>query len=276
MARLFNAFLFKIRRDLTFRITLIVGVALAVVMAALYGLIDALDNGTMMYLTGQTMLINSVSPVQNFGLAIPINLISFTCLEFTQGTIRNKIIAGNSKFKIYMSLLLSGLVFTFVLLFVYLGLCTLLGTIFGGFDIVNKPVVLLSSIGSGLMFATGPYILQTLLISILIYAMVTALAIFIATAFRVIGPTIPIVVITLMAGYFASVIIFAGYRDNTGLINTMRFINPLFGLIDVTADSSGHLGYSGITLIGSVVCNLGYAAIFTVAGCLLFMKRDVK
>ena len=115
MQRLFNAFLFKIRKDATFRITLIIGAALAVFMTVLYGLLEkfAGSNG-IKYLDGQSMLLNSMSPVQNYGIAIPVNLISFTCLEFTQGTIRNKIIAGNSKFKIYASLCLSGLIFSFL------------------------------------------------------------------------------------------------------------------------------------------------------------------
>ena len=42
--------------------------------------------------TGQSMLVFSMSPAQNFGIAIPINLAVFIVLEFTQGTIRNKVI----------------------------------------------------------------------------------------------------------------------------------------------------------------------------------------
>ena len=108
MKRLFKAFLFKLTRDLTFRITLIIGAGMALLMTGIYLVIDltAATEGVLgdtKFLTGQTMLIASMSPAQNYGLAIPINVVSFICLEFTQGTIRNKIIAGNSKFKIYAS-----------------------------------------------------------------------------------------------------------------------------------------------------------------------------
>ena len=127
MSRLFKAFIFKVRKDITFRITLIVGAGIAVFMAVLFLVLQTAMKeqlGGQKLLTGPNMLLNSFSPVQNFGIAIPVNLISFTCLEFTQGTIRNKIIAGNSKFKIYASLCLSGLLFTFALLLVYVGICT--------------------------------------------------------------------------------------------------------------------------------------------------------
>ena len=74
MARLFKAFFFKISRDLTFRITLIVGAAFAVFTCLLFLIPnDSGVNGC----TGQNMLLNTLSPITNFGIAIPINLISF-------------------------------------------------------------------------------------------------------------------------------------------------------------------------------------------------------
>ena len=111
MGNLFKAFLFKLRKDLTFRITLFIGLGLAVLMTLIYLGIDlvvkALEEDPSSYkfvfCTGQNLFINSLSPAQNFGIAIPINLITFTVLEFTQGTIRNKIIAGNSKTNIYQN-----------------------------------------------------------------------------------------------------------------------------------------------------------------------------
>ena len=135
MGNLFRAFFFKLRRDLTFRITLIVGAGLAILMMVLFLIIDNfLGDFDARVCSGQTLFLVSFTPTSNFGLAIPINLITFTVLEFTNGIIRNKIVAGNSKFKIYLGLFLSGLVFALSLLFVYVGLCTLLGTICGGFD----------------------------------------------------------------------------------------------------------------------------------------------
>ena len=106
MNRIIKAFLFKLKKDLTFRITLIVGLSVAVLMTLINFLIDfsSRDETGIKFAmcNGQNLLLSSLSPIQNFGLAIPINLIAFTVAEFTQGVIRNKIIAGNSKRKVYI------------------------------------------------------------------------------------------------------------------------------------------------------------------------------
>ena len=93
MLRLFKAFLFRLKRDLTFRITLFIGLGVAVFMTILYLVLEkALGGGkdTFRLLTGESMLISSLNPAENFGIAIPVNLVSFIIIEFTHGTIRNK------------------------------------------------------------------------------------------------------------------------------------------------------------------------------------------
>ena len=281
MGRLFLAFLFKLRKDLTFRITLIIGAGVAVFMTLLYFLIDQLAGESFKALTGQTMLLVSMSPVQNYGFAIPINLINFIILEFTQGTIRNKIIAGNSKLKIFFSLYLSGLVFAFALISVYLGLCTLLGTIFGGFDLSIPAMVGVS----GTALVDVKFILLSLLVCAFIYAFVTAFAVFIATLFRVMGPAIPIVVITLMIAYFGGFIVSMSYSDNEVVLNILRFADPLYALSGATYDVSEVMAgtaqypkayYEQSTIIGNIVSCTAYSALFLHFGAWLFIKRDVK
>ena len=277
MLRLFKAFIFKIFRDLTFRITLIIGAGIAIFMALLYALLDAsLDLEGVKMLTGQGMLVNSMSPVQNYGIAIPVNLITFTCLEFSQGTIRNKIIAGHSKAKIYASLFLSGLIFAFLLLGVYLGICTALGTIFGGFDL---DVVTMAGTGYGMFSAK--YILQMLLACVVTYISVVSFTIFFATLFRSIGPSIPVVMILLMICYLGATIVSAmALFDMPGLeilINFMKVINPLYALgSSPSLDANNKFYLENDVVIASVISNLVYATIFFVGGIFIFKKRDVK
>lgn len=279
MGRLLKAFVFKIRKDITFRITLIIGAAIAVFMAVLYFALDRITSASDIpdskFLTGPNMLINSMSPIQNFGIAIPVNLISFTCLEFTQGTIRNKIIAGNSKFKIYASLFVSGLIFAFSLLFVYLGVCTALGSIFGGFNL-EKPTIA----GTAAGYASVGFILKMLLICVVTYISVVSFAIFIATAMRSIGPSIPIVMVTLMfAGLFVTIVSsMKEFYNMSTLLQVLKFVDPLYGLVggpELNKDTL-KIFIANDTLIASVINNLAFAAIFFAAGSLLFKKRDVK
>ena len=270
MGRLFRAFFFKIRKEPSFKITLIIGASVALVMSLLYLLVDKTEGSHL--LSGPNMLLNSTSPVSNFGIAIPINLVSFTCLEFTQGTIRNKIIAGNSKFKIYVSLFLTGLIYTFALLIVYVGVCTLLGVIFGGFDF--KQAVMVGIYGAG--YPNPTIIAQVLIVSLCIYVFLTSLAVFVGTTFRTVGPTISVVVVVILLAYFGSVIVMAAFRDNESVLTIFKVIDPMYALIDILPDAGGNLCYESSTFILSIVSNLAYAAIFFVAGSLIFKHRDVK
>ncbi|MBO7573752.1 MAG: hypothetical protein J6T25_03145 [Bacilli bacterium] len=280
MGRLFKAFIFKIRRDVTFKITLIVGAGIAVFITLLYLILqNALPDefADTKLLTGPTMLLNSFSPVQNFGIAIPVNLISFTCLEFTQGTIRNKIIAGNSKFKIYASLCLSGLIFAFALIIVYAAICTGLGSIFGGFDL-SQPIALMTGQKA---YIDGIFILKYLLIVVVVYISVVSFAIFMATSFRNIGPCIPIVMITLMVCYLSVTIIASISNDPrvdvSGVKAVLKIINPLYALSGgMEIDSAAKAYIPNGTLIAAIINNLVYAGLFFTAGSLLFKKRDVK
>lgn len=280
MGKLFKAFFFKLSKDLTFRITLIIGLALAVVLSLIYFGIDVLASGEdgiqHNMCTGQSMFFNSISPAQNFGIAIPVNLITFTVLEFTQGTIRNKIITGNSKTKIYFTLFFTGLIFTLSLLFAYVGLCVGLGSIFGGFDI-NGTIVGSTSLG-GHIDAT--YFVRMLVITLLVYLSITAFTIFFATLFRNIGPCIPVVIVMIMMLYFSGMIA-SLMKDTEGtevFVNVMKYVNPMYALNDASILDSmkGTLAMADDTFIASIVNNSIYTIIFLLGGWLVFRKRDVK
>ena len=288
MGRLIKSFFFKLTRDLTFRIVLIIGAGLAFLMTGLYLLID-LGLGTfgenIKFLSGPNMLLTSLSPVDNFGLAIPICLITFICLEFSQGTIRNKIIAGHSKFKIYSALMISGLILTFSLLLVYVGLCTLLGTIFGGFDL-EQPIVLLTLTILG-AYSDGVYIAQMLVTAIVVYISIVSYTIFFAALFRNIGPCIPVFIIALlMLSVVGSMVAMIGDAlENEALVNFVKIVDPLYVLsgggttesyVVVNDTPKAYVSIETGAFVATIVNNLVYAALFFVGGAFIFIKRDVK
>ena len=305
MARLMRAFFYKLSKDITFRITLIIGAGIAFFMTGLYLILqnalgDELEGVKM--LSGQTMLISSFSPVQNFGLAIPINLISFIYLEFSQGTIRNKIIAGHSKAKIYTSLYLSGLVFAFALLLVYIGLCTGLGTIFGGFD-PNGYAMAGTSIGGKI---SGEFLIKFSVLAIFSYVSIVSFTIFVVTTFRNMGPSIPVVILALFACYFLAMILSVAVStvemtmasemqiamqegreidltEMEGALKTFKDINyvlkvvdPLYGISVVESNEAGVATVDNLSFFGGIGSNLVFAGLFFGFGCLEFSKRDVK
>ena len=292
MLRLFKAFIFRLRRDLTFRITLFIGIGLALFMTVLYLILEYTLNAEageagikIKMLTGQGMLISSLSPAQNFGIAIPVNLISFTIIEFTHGTIRNKIIAGNSKGKIYASLFLSGIIFSIVLMAVYASLCTLLGTIFGGFNPTDgiNPTAIMN--GSGNAKVSGQYIVRIIIVSIVSYVSITSFAVFIATLTRQIGGAIPIVIIGILFCYlFATVISTAALLSDSldTLINVTRIVDPLFAqneqFFEIVNSETGEMiqKMRDETFVAAIISNIVYASLFFFAGFFIFKKRDVK
>ena len=300
-----RAFFYKLSKDITFRITLIIGAGIAFFMTGLYLILqnalgDELEGVKM--LSGQTMLISSFSPVQNFGLAIPINLISFIYLEFSQGTIRNKIIAGHSKAKIYTSLYLSGLVFAFALLLVYIGLCTGLGTIFGGFD-PNGYAMAGTSIGGKI---SGEFLIKFSVLAIFSYVSIVSFTIFVVTTFRNMGPSIPVVILALFACYFLAMILSVAVStvemtmasemqiamqegreidltEMEGALKTFKDINnvlkvvdPLYGISVIESNEAGVATVDNLSFFGGIGSNLVFAGLFFGFGCLEFSKRDVK
>lgn len=283
MAKLFNAFLFKLRHDLTFKITLIIGVALALFMTGLYLLLQYITE--QIILTGQLMLVASLSPAQNFGLAIPVNLITFTVLEFTQGSIRNKIIAGHSKGKIYLSLCLNGLVFSFALISVYVLLSFGLGSIFGGFDPEGSSM---SVAALGMVKMAPFYLVKLLVVAVFIYIGITCFAIFIASLFRSIGPSIPIVIVVIVFTYLIGTVITSISNDET-LTWIVRIFDPYYALganelevVSTTIVNGKEVPTEyqqtlyNETFISGIISNAVYSALFFIGGLIIFKKRDVK
>ena len=294
MKQLFISYLYRLRHDLTFKITLLIGAGMALFMSLLYfGLGKALETPMI---NGQMMLYSSLSPAQNFGLAIPINLITFTVMEFTQGSIRNKIIAGNSKSKIYTSMFLNGLVFAFVLLTVYALLSFGLGIALAIPDAFDKDGVFQfskcfdpnGSVGTGV--GTAHYfLLKYIVIAVFVYIFLVAFTIFFASLFRNIGPSIPVVILVIVLAYLAGSVIAALSGNNETVIWTMRVIDPFFGLsagetevvgMVFTPEGEPYFLYNSIitteTFVSGILSNIVYTAIFFFGGLLIFKKRDVK
>lgn len=286
MSRLLKAFFYRMSKDLAFRITLIVGCSIALILSVILLVADLMmDMGGIKLLTGHGMLTMSLNPAQNYGIAIPINVAIFVVLEFTQGTIRNKIIAGHSKLKIYASLYISGLILGSALLFAYVGFLTIFGTIAGGFD-VNVMTIL----GTGLGAATVEYIVKFVVLALLVYTTLISYSVFIATVFRSLGPSIPLVIAAVYGLYFIATIVNAivsinqEINDTAQVIgNAFKCINPLYGLsvTDSVIVGEGEnmkaiATMDDFTFYSGIASNLAYSAAFFFGGACLFKKRDVK
>lgn len=305
MIKLFNAFMYKLTKDITFKVMLIIGTVLAVATAIIFLILDATIGQEMSgpgeafkYCSGQSMLMFSLSPAQNFGIAIPINLVTFIVLEFSQGTIRNKVIVGNSKFKIYSSIFLCGLVFAISLVAVYVGVCCGLGSIFGGFNVEGMAFT-----ASGTGYVSADFIVRVVSLTLFSYFGIVSFTTFFATLFRNVGPCIPVIIIAIMGLSMLGMLsmsFLAAPGDNTSdiplieaVVNFSKTFNPLHAasgyeveirevLIYVPELGENVTSYSSYfvlkndTLIYSIVNNTIYTILFFVLGAAIFYKRDIK
>ena len=250
-----------------------------------------------MLCTGQGLLISSWSPTQNFGLAIPINPITFTVLEFTNGTIRNKIISGYSKTKIYLGLYFTGLLYTLAIISLYVLVCFGLGCAYGGFNPKGE-LFSLSSLSGGTI--TPEFLWKVIVLSLLAYTVIATVTIFFSTLFRNIGPTIPVVIILVvicagMASISQVLSLFGSDSEEaesmakllSGIGKFLKAINPVHSILvfDTTTTTevvneelnyTTTIGISWSSFWTQVTNNLIYIAAFFTGGLLLFKKRDIK
>lgn len=310
MFALLKASFFKLKRDLGLRITLFIGLALAIILNLVFLVLDTIGGkGFHSMATGQNLLLNSFNPGQNFGIAIPINLAIFTIMEFSQGTIRNKVVVGNSKLKIYFSLLITGLLFTFALLISYVGLSTILGCIFGRGFYPNEIVDGQKTIIKDMTFSAD-YIVKYVISGCLSYITITSFTVFCGTLTRNIGPSIPLILIPII--FLTVVPMFTKELGNSYLLNlesaqkelekgsqtmydfymslansfkgayyldqVVRFIDPFYiiGSQSILASLLGAPTIENKLFVANIVSNVAWTSVFGVFGALIFCKRDLK
>lgn len=262
MFKIVKASLFKLFKDRPFKITVIIGASLAILLTLLNCLMIT-DHGY----SGYQMLLSSSSPTNNFGIAVPINLVTFIIGEFNYGTIRNKIIAGNKKSNIYIALFLMGIIFSFILMIVYIGVSVGLASILCGFTLSGQNV-------------DSKIILSTIAYSLFIYITLSALSLLTATSIRHVGGSITVTVLMIMGGLIAAILTMTNSLKN-GEYNlpVIAFItNPLL-ISSVTSTTSFFDGlfsnlydYLGLSILSNVI----YTAVFLTLGIFIFNKRDVK
>ncbi|MCR4911797.1 MAG: hypothetical protein K5925_04670 [Bacilli bacterium] len=263
MFNLFKASLYKLFREKTFLITMIIGTVLAITLPLIYYAIGQLSDISLC--SGQSMLLSSVSTGNNFGLTVPINLAVLVVSEFTTGTLRNKIIAGYRKSFIYASLLFSGIIFTFIMMVYYVGLSVLMGTVLGGFNA--------EAIGG------ANFIIPYIFFALTSYIFIASISIFVSSNIRVIGGSLPILIIFLTVLSLLPIFLQIGAEDNNFIV-VMSWIFPTY-VLNLYSGSLGSLGVvvAGLTdaaIAGGIICPIIYATVFAILGTILFARRDIK
>ncbi len=277
MKRLLNADLFALRRGKLFYL-MIAGAAFAgLFIPGLYYLLfsffdliydtagDALGSGELASFSGlleslksmmnpDTVFVSSIPFSSGFGLFVPAAVSFFCGSQFSNGIIRNKIIAGHRRTDIYFSLFLSSLLISIPSFFVYTA-STFLFTylIFGEFSL------------------TATEIIKICLVALLIYIVYTSVAV----SVTFITKKVPVSMITSIVLPIAlgTVFSFASAMASSmpELILYLLGIFPSFQTGVITA-----MPASGRLLAVAVSADCLWTALITVSGAVAFSKSDVK
>jgi len=279
MKNIIKSALFKLIKEKTFYVTLIIGGILAVLLPLLYYALQK-DGGVGLNLcNGTTFLFMSSSPVQNFGITVPVNLSILIVGEFTFGTIRNKIIVGYRKSYVYFSLFLVGVIFTIALMTLYTALSVAISSIIGGFD----P----SHVFPGGK-ETARYIIAWLGITACGYIFVTSLCVFFATVTRSqgasIGITMGLLVLILIGSSLGAAKYSISNMMNEEVVakspTILVWFIPLYYQSVTAVGSALNVQLTTFMrpecLAGAILSPLIYSVILYTLGSIIFSKRDLK
>ena len=136
----------RIFKDKLFLVLLIIGTAFAFVSPVLYKTMFLFMDETetevinqmgllSAYTSGKGLYFASFNIADNFGILLPILITIVIFKDYSNGTIRNKIVNGHSRSSIYFSQFISTAVTLWLMILYHALLQFVLGTIFFGYGV---------------------------------------------------------------------------------------------------------------------------------------------
>ncbi len=271
MINLLKADLKRMLRDKLFLITCIIGAGFALITGLLYfglnSLIDSLEEGLLMFYA-KDILAASFAPLSNFGLALPIFICIILNKDFSYGTIRNKIICGYSRTKIYLSLLISTIL--------------LMVTTILGYTVVNFGLSsLLLDYSITTTFAKDlEYILLTILFGVIGYILLASFVVFFSTTTKNGGLAI---ILYFGIAFLLTLISVACALSSSFLGDDMSFFKNIFEIlcnINIFYLFNSVIGYVDVYHLKEILFIVFDVIIFgtliTLLGIKIFNKKDLK
>ncbi len=234
---------------------IIVTIIFPIFTAGMYKILDGLVSnndglGIDSIITAPMAFYSSFSPMQNYGLILLIFVLVLVINDFTQSTIRNKLIAGYDRKVIYTSTTLFAMIIMIVAVTLYAFLSYFLTGILISFGNVS-----FGEIAKFYLFAI------TSLITIYSFVILASFS------FKRLGPTLGIVLGVLFALTIAFSIIMVGLKEDT--IKIILIIAPFLKIFNA-------LFVSDANFLVSIFINLLYASGLTTLGLLVTEKMDFK
>lgn len=258
--------IFKMKKDKSLKIGLIVTVALTVLTVLSNLLVNNMLKGTELpdmemlgdlFFTSKYSISTFFSITNNFSFILPVFIAIFICKDFSYGTIRNKVIAGYSKTKIYLSTLISSYLVGGVLILINLIVTIILSMLLleGDVEIV--------------------WLLKICALGILMYVEVLSMITFIAMCTKSQALTIVLSMVIMFLGVILVSVL--ELYDSTKWIGDLTFLKHSNIL---TAQGSEEIDsvylLTTTRTIKVLLSSIGWIGLFGLLGIYGFNKKDIK
>ena len=273
MSRLLKADLYRVLKSRLTLIALILALAFPVLMVLMYVGIRAIgglgQDAESATLFGANAIIGSVySLSNNIGLVIPAFAGILVCTDYSNGTLRNKVIAGNRRSEIYLSHLIVSILFSVVIITIY-------AAVSAGLSLLFLPFSWETTLDLGLE------VLYFVLNGTMTFAFISTVTTLFAMVLRNAAPTIIFTIVVSIALLLVNSVVmmidyekfrYAVYFIPTfaGNIFTLNSFSIL-GLMSQGADASRELIFGE-----AMLSYLFFGTVNTLIGLLVFKKQDIR
>lgn len=259
MLNLLKADFYKLFKSKLTYISLIIFIILSLLLIVLYKGISIIGDtySEGFEISGKSIMFGSFSLTNNTGLLIPIFAGIFTISDIKHGTIRNKILFGQNRIKIYISNLIVSSFY-----------CVLSALI--SFLVITIGQAIFFKYGASFSSDELLNFIRSLLIGIFSYIFVAS----ISTFFALVTKSTPItVVLTIFICLGLSII-----SSLSSLIVDIEKYKYLFYILPTYATNmmSGSGNVSGELFVYGIISLIFFISLNTILGILLFKKRDLK
>ncbi|MBQ6430919.1 MAG: ABC transporter permease [Oscillospiraceae bacterium] len=271
MKNLLKADSFYLRKSRLTLIALILAVAFPILTALLYWGLSVLTERENILFSANNMISSVFSLTSDLGLVLPVFAGVFVCQDFSNGTLRNKVIAGNRRSAIYLSHLLVSMAFLLAVIAIYAVVTTALALLFFPFKWDSSRdlgleityfvsygltsfvfIATVSTMFAMILRRSAPTIILTIVFSIVL-AMVNSILMAVDyESFQHVVYFIP-----TFGGNFFSL-------NSLNSLSILRFLNG-------SADASRSLIFAE-----GMLSYLFFGALHTLIGLFVFKKRDIK
>ena len=261
---IFKADLYRIFKSKLSFVSLILAVAFPLFMSLMYYGIDLMmnaldDTEDVMFslFNVRTLIASAYSLSDNLGLIIPIFAAIFVSLDLTNGTMRNKIISGASRTKVYLSHLFASMLYNAIIITTYALFTILFGLIFfdWGVEFAGEEVT---------------RFIYLVIIGTMTFIYIATISTLLALILNNVAPAIIFtVLISVGLGLATTVIRLIDYEDFKYLV----YLIPTFStgsalLFNPTIDN--------IMFIEGVLSLVVFGGLNTFLGILVFRKKELK